>query len=40
MGWDDRDDAREGFWDGRTLGDEPAVCQRPSLFVKWVEEMS
>lgn len=25
MGWDDRDE-REGFWDGRTLGDEPAVC--------------
>lgn len=24
MGWDDRDE-REGFWDGRTLGDEPPV---------------
>lgn len=31
MGWDDRDE-HEGFWDGRTLGDEPPVNITFSVF--------
>ncbi|OWT37627.1 hypothetical protein J008_00442 [Cryptococcus neoformans] len=35
MGWDDRDDAREGFWDGRTLGDEPANMRITTVFLSY-----
>lgn len=38
MGWDDRDE-RQGFWDGRTLGDEPPVnITFFSLFLSRVVE--
>ncbi|KAL0253926.1 hypothetical protein I308_101304 [Cryptococcus tetragattii IND107] len=34
MGWDDRDE-REGFWDGRTLGDEPPNMRITTVFLSY-----
>ncbi|WVO20710.1 uncharacterized protein IAS62_002009 [Cryptococcus decagattii] len=34
MGWDDRDE-HEGFWDGRTLGDEPPNMRITTVFLSY-----
>nr|ODN87043.1 hypothetical protein L203_03817 [Cryptococcus depauperatus CBS 7841]ODO01306.1 hypothetical protein L204_02034 [Cryptococcus depauperatus CBS 7855] len=35
MGWDERIEGKEGFWDGRTLGDEPANMRLTTIFLSY-----